>query len=151
MNLTHLDSRGRAKMVDVGHKLPMHRIALAQSFIRLSPATIRLLRRHGLPKGDALAVAQIAGIQAAKDTARLIPLCHSLPMDAVTVEFRFTSKGLEISAEAKTTAKTGVEMEALVAASVAALAIYDMCKAVDKKMVIGPTKLIKKTKSIVQS
>jgi cyclic pyranopterin phosphate synthase len=134
-------------MVDVGHKPPMQRIAIAQGFIKLAPSTIRLLRRKGLKKGDALTVAQIAGIQAAKKTADLISLCHTLPLDKITVDFKFTSKGITIQTEARTTAKTGVEMEALTAASIAALAIYDMCKAVDKKMVIGPIKLVRKIKT----
>ncbi|MBI4028570.1 MAG: cyclic pyranopterin monophosphate synthase MoaC [Verrucomicrobia bacterium] len=147
MRLTHLDSSGRARMVDIGHKPPMRRAAVARGFIRLTPATLRLLRSKGVPKGDALAVAQIAGIQAAKETARLIPLCHTLPLENVAVRFRFGARGIEIEAEARTTARTGVEMEALTAVSVAALAIYDMCKAVDKKMAIGPMRLIRKTKN----
>ena len=148
MKLTHLDAAGRARMVNVGHKPPMHRTALARGFIRLTPNTLRLLRRKGLPKGDALTVAQIAGIQAAKETARLIPLCHTLPLDAVKVQFKFKPRGIEIEAEAQTTAKTGVEMEALTAVSIAALALYDMCKAVDRKMVIGPVRLIRKIKGL---
>lgn len=133
-------------MVDVGAKPVVPRVAEARGFIRMSPATVRLLKRRGLPKGDALAVARIAGIQAAKETARLIPLCHTLPLDAVEVDFRFMARGVEIRAESRTTARTGVEMEALTAVSVAALALYDMAKAVDKKMIIGPIRLVKKTK-----
>ncbi len=147
MRLSHLDSSGRARMVDVGGKPAMQRVAEAHGFIRMAPATLRLLRRKGLPKGDALAVARIAGIQAAKETAHLIPLCHTLPLDTVRVEFEFAARGVEIRAEARTTAKTGVEMEALTAVSVAALALYDMAKAVDKKMVIGPIRLVRKTKT----
>lgn len=147
MKLTHLDTRGRARMVDVGAKPPMRRVAQARGFISVAPTTLKLLRRKGLPKGDALAVAQIAGIQAAKETARLIPLCHTLPLDGIDVRFTFKSDGIEITAEARTTSKTGVEMEALTAVSVAALALYDMCKAVDKRMRIGPISLVKKTKT----
>ena len=149
MKLTHLDSSGRARMVDVGEKSPMLRVAEAEGFIRLLPATLRLLRRKGLRKGDALTVAQIAGIQAAKKTSSLIPLCHALPLDAVQVRFKFAAKGLKIFAEARVTAKTGVEMEALTAVSVTALVIYDMCKAVDKQMANGPIRLIRKTKTPV--
>ena len=144
--LTHLDTKGRARMVNVGHKPLMHRVAEAHAFIRLAASTIRLLRRKALPKGDALTVAQIAGIQAAKDTARLIPLCHTLPLDVVNVDFQVTSRGVGIRAEAISVSKTGVEMEVLVAVSIAALALYDMCKAVDKKMTIGPIRLTRKTK-----
>lgn len=134
-------------MVDVGAKPPMHRVAIAESFIRLSPSTIKLLKKKALPKGDVLTTAQVAGILGAKDTARLIPLCHSLPLDKVSVEFEVTSKGVRITGEARTTSKTGVEMEALTAVSVAALVIYDMCKAVDKKMIISNTRLLSKTKN----
>ena len=145
--LSHLDARGRARMVDVHRKPPVHRRAVARGFIRLAPATLRLLKRKALPKGDALAVAQIAGIQAAKETWRLIPLCHPLPLDTVHVNFRVVRTGIEITAEAAATAKTGVEMEALTAVAIAALALYDMAKAVDSRMSIGPIRLIKKTKA----
>lgn len=144
---SHLDARGRARMVDVGRKPPVRRRAVARGFIAMSAATLRLLRRKALSKGDALTVAQIAGIQAAKETGRLIPLCHPLPIDAVRVDFRIARRGIEISAEAVTTAKTGVEMEALTAVSIAALTLYDMAKAVDKRMRIGPIRLIEKTKA----
>ncbi len=144
--LTHLDAQGRACMVDVGHKLPLVRVAVAEGFLKLAPATLRLLCSRALPKGDALAVARIAGIQAAKETARLIPLCHTLPLDAVKVDFAFRARGVEIRSEARTTAKTGVEMEALTAVSMAALTLYDMCKAVDQGMVIEAIRLVKKTK-----
>ncbi len=137
-------------MVDVGHKNPVHRIAEAQALIRLSSSTLNLLERKALPKGDVLTVAQIAGIQAAKETARFIPLCHPLPLDVIHVHFKVIRKGIEIYSEVSTTAKTGVEMEALTAVSVAALTIYDMCKAVDSKMVIGPIKLTRKIKKALK-
>lgn len=133
-------------MVDVGAKPPMQRIAIAESLIKLAPTTIKLLRKKALPKGDVLTTAQVAGILAAKDTERLIPLCHSLPLDKVSVNFQITSQDIRIIAEARTTSKTGVEMEALTAASIAALVIYDMCKAVDKNMVIKSIKLLSKVK-----
>jgi len=134
-------------MVNVGHKPLVHRVAEACGFLKLAPVAMRLLRRKALSKGDALVVAQIAGIQAAKETSRLIPLCHPLPLDQVSVDFQFLRTGVRIVATARTVARTGVEMEALVAATIAALALYDMCKAVDKRMVIGPVRLIRKTKS----
>jgi cyclic pyranopterin monophosphate synthase len=146
MKLSHINSKGKITMVDVGAKPPMHRVAVAESFIRLAPTTIKLLKKKALPKGDVLTTAQVAGILAAKDTSRLIPLCHSLPLDKVSVEFTITGKGVRITSEARTTSKTGVEMEALTAVSVAALVIYDMCKAVDKKMVISDVRLLSKTK-----
>ncbi len=146
MKLTHLDSSGRVQMVDVGHKPPLQRKALAYGFIRLSPNTLRLLKRKALPKGDALTTAQVAGIQAAKKTASLIPLCHTIPLDAVHIRFKVKNNGVEIQAEALSTAKTGVEMEALTAVSVTALTLYDMCKAVDRKISIGPILLRKKIK-----
>jgi cyclic pyranopterin monophosphate synthase len=148
-NFSHLDSKGRVTMVDVGAKPPLHRVAVAESFIRLSREALKLLKKKALPKGDVLTTAQVAGILAAKDTARLIPLCHTLPLDKVSIQFETTPKGIRITGEARTTAKTGVEMETLTAVSVAALVIYDMCKAVDKGMVISNVRLLKKTKSKV--
>jgi cyclic pyranopterin phosphate synthase len=133
-------------MVDVSDKPPLARTAVAEGHIRLQRSTLTLLRRNGLPKGDVLAVARIAGIQAAKETARLIPLCHPLPIDAVSVDFAFIADGIAITATVRTTAATGVEMEALTAVSVAALTLYDMCKAVDKTMCISGIRLRKKTK-----
>lgn len=147
--LTHLDEQGRARMVDVGHKSRMMREAEARGFLRMAPSTIKLLRKRALPKGDALAVARVAGIQAAKETSRLIPLCHTLPLDAVNVEFLIGVRGIEIRAVARVEAKTGVEMEALMAVAVASLALYDMCKAVDKGMILGPVRLVRKTKNAV--
>jgi cyclic pyranopterin phosphate synthase len=135
-DFSHLDETGRARMVDVGHKPAQRRIARAEGVIRCRPETIAALREQALPKGDVLTVAKIAAIQAAKRTDELIPLCHSLPLDAVDVEFVVEDDGVRVRASVSTTAKTGVEMEALTAVSVAALTIYDMCKAVDKTMFI---------------
>ncbi len=134
-------------MVDVSHKPPMTREAMAEGFIKLQPETLALIRDNGLKKGDVLAVARIAGIQAAKQTQMLIPLCHQIALSKVAVEFEMQDKGIRIATTAKTIAQTGVEMEALTAASIAALTIYDMCKAVDKTMCITEVKLISKTKT----
>jgi len=144
--LTHLDSRGAARMVDVSPKPVQTRRAVAEAVLRCAPATIRQLRKQALPKGDALAVARIAGIQAAKRTSELIPLCHPLPLHHVGVDFEVRADRIIIRSEASTDARTGVEMEALVAASVAALALYDMLKSVDKKMVVARVRLLSKTK-----
>jgi cyclic pyranopterin phosphate synthase len=146
--LTHLTPSGDARMVDVSAKPPMTRRAVAAGHIALQPATIALIRSGGAPKGDVLAVARIAAIQAAKETARLIPLCHQLPLSSVAVDFTFDRAGIAITATVKTTAPTGVEMEALTAVSVAALTLYDMCKAVDKSMVISAIRLKEKTKTL---
>jgi cyclic pyranopterin phosphate synthase len=143
---SHLDAEGRAKMVDVGHKPAQIRIAVAEGFVRCQPETISALRARKLPKGDVFTVAKIAAILAAKRVDELIPLCHSLPLDAVEVDFSFKKNLVQITAEARTTAKTGVEMEALTAVSVAALTIYDMCKAVDKTMMIEGIRLVSKIK-----
>ena len=143
---SHLDNRGHAKMVDVGHKPAQQRIAIAEGFVRCQAATITALRAKKLPKGDVFTVAKIAAIQAAKRTDELIPLCHSLPLDSVDVEFSLKKNEVHIQASAHTTAKTGVEMEALTAVSVAALTIYDMCKAVDKAMLIHGIRLVSKIK-----
>jgi cyclic pyranopterin phosphate synthase len=145
-DFSHLDAEGRARMVDVGHKPVQRRSARAVGVLCCQPATIAALRARALPKGDVLTVAQIAGVQAAKRTDELIPLCHSLPLDAVEVTFTIEDAAIRIEATARTTAKTGVEMEALTAVSVAALAIYDMCKAVDKTMVIGDIRVVEKRK-----
>ena len=144
---THLDATGSARMVDVGHKLAQKRTASAEGFVRCQPETIAALREQALPKGDVLTVAKIAGIQAAKRTDALIPLCHSLPLDGVEITFEIEPAAVRIVAEVSTTAKTGVEMEALTAVSVAALTIYDMCKAVDKSMVIADIRVTKKVKA----
>jgi cyclic pyranopterin phosphate synthase len=144
---SHLDAAGRARMVDVGHKPVQARTALAEGIVHCAPETLAALRDRTLPKGDVLTVAKIAGIQAAKRTDELIPLCHSLPLDAVELCFTLRDDGVFIEAEARTQARTGVEMEALTAVSVAALTVYDMCKAVDKGMVISGVRLVAKTKS----
>jgi cyclic pyranopterin phosphate synthase len=144
--LTHLDSQGQASMVDVSAKPAVRREAVATGKIVMQPATIRLIRENGLKKGDVLCVARIAGIQAAKQTQLLIPLCHQIPLAKVQVDFEVHAKAIRITATAITTAPTGVEMEALTAVSIAALTIYDMCKAVDKSMRVEGIKLLRKTK-----
>ena len=144
---SHLDATGSARMVDVGHKPDQRRTASAEGFVRCQPGTIAALREKALPKGDVLTVAKIAGIQAAKRTDALIPLCHSLPLNAVEIAFEIEPTAVRITATASTTAKTGVEMEALTAVSIAALTIYDMCKAVDKGMVIDGVRVTKKMKT----
>ena len=143
-DFTHLDDQGRARMVDVGDKASSHRKAIARAEIHMSPETIQALTQGGIPKGDVLAVARVAGIQAAKKTAELIPLCHPLPLTSVTVEFEIKEDRVEIESKAETFGQTGVEMEALTACSVAALTIYDMCKALDRMMVIESVALWEK-------
>ena len=143
---SHLDAEGRAKMVDVGYKPAQERTAVAEGSVRCQPETIAALRAKKLPKGDVFTVAKVAAIVAAKRVDELIPLCHSLPLDAAEVRFYLKKNLVHITAEARTTAKTGVEMEALTAVSVAALTIYDMCKAVDKTMVIEGVRLVSKIK-----
>jgi len=146
--LTHLDANGEARMVDVSAKPVSLRTAVAQGEIRLSKATLRLVKSHQLAKGNVLATARIAGIQAAKRTGELIPLCHPLPISHCEVDFEIPRTGdrIVITASARIAAQTGVEMEALTAVSVAALTIYDMCKAVDKRMRVTDVKLVSKTK-----
>jgi cyclic pyranopterin phosphate synthase len=141
--LSHVDETGAVRMVDVGAKPAVRRRAVARAVVRMAPATAARLRE--LPKGDALATAQLAGIMAAKRTAELIPLCHPLPLTHVDVELRVDAATVEVRASAETTAQTGVEMEALTAASVAALTVYDMAKAVDKSMTFE-VELLEKTK-----
>ena len=133
-------------MVDVGHKQPQRRLARAAGTITLAKATCELIRSHGIAKGSVLAVAQIAGIQAAKRTGELIPLCHPLPLDHVDVMLELGDGKLTATSEASCNGRTGVEMEALTAVSVALLTVYDMCKAVDKQMQIGPIVLLEKVK-----
>src|SRR5438105_3225920 len=128
--LSHFDSRGRASMVDVSAKAPTHRQAQASAFVAMSPRVMQALPKN--PKGDPLEVARIAGITAAKRTAELIPMCHTLPLSHVDVRMELCENGVSINSNVTTTAATGVEMEALVAASIAALTVYDMCKALDK-------------------
>jgi cyclic pyranopterin phosphate synthase len=143
---SHLDSEGAARMVDVGEKAVVRRTAVAAGSVRLSPETVELLRKKALPKGDALNTARIAGVMAAKRTPDLIPLCHGLNLTSVDVEFEVGEGEIGIVATARASDRTGVEMEALTAVSVAALTIYDMCKAVDKRMVVGEMRLVEKTK-----
>jgi cyclic pyranopterin phosphate synthase len=143
-DLSHVDETGDVRMVDVGGKPNSRRRAVAAASVRMAPDTARRLRE--LPKGDALATAQVAGIMAAKRTAELIPLCHPLPLTHVEVSLDVRDAAVEITASAETTARTGVEMEALVAVSVAALTVYDMAKAVDKEMVVEGVRLVEKTK-----
>lgn len=142
--LTHLDAQGKARMVDVGGKAETRRVAIASGRISMSDAALAAIRDGAVPKGDVLAAARIAGIMAAKKTAELIPLCHPLALDAVTVDFAVEERGLRATASASLTGRTGVEMEALTAVSVALLTIYDMAKAIDKGMVIGEIRLIEK-------
>jgi cyclic pyranopterin phosphate synthase len=142
--LSHVDEAGDVRMVDVGGKPVSRRRARAAATVRMAPETARMLRE--LPKGDAVATARIAAIMAAKRTADLIPLCHPLPLAHVDVDLTVRERAVEIVAEVSTAAQTGVEMEALVAASVAALTVYDMAKAVDKDMVVDGVRLVEKTK-----
>jgi cyclic pyranopterin monophosphate synthase len=141
--LSHYDRLGRAKMVDVSAKLPSRRAAEASAFVVLRPAVLKALPNN--PKGDPLEVARLAGIMAAKRTAELIPMCHALPLSHVDVSMRLCENGVAIASTVSTTAATGVEMEALVAASVAALTVYDMCKALDKGIVIREIVLERKS------
>ena len=142
--LTHLDAQGKARMVDVGGKAATSRVAVAAGRIRMSPQALDAIRDGAVAKGDVLAAARIAGIMAAKKTAELIPLCHPLGLDAVGIDFALMDDGVEATATASLTARTGVEMEAMVAVSIALLTIYDMAKAVDKAMVIDAVRLIEK-------
>lgn len=143
--LTHLDAHGNARMVDVGGKVQTRRVAVATGLITMSAAALSAIRNGHVPKGDVAAAARIAGIMAAKKTGELIPLCHPLALDAVTLDFEFENEALRATATASLTGKTGVEMEALTAASVALLTIYDMAKALDKSMVIEGVRLLSKT------
>jgi cyclic pyranopterin phosphate synthase len=145
--LTHLSEKGEARMVDVSAKDVTARAAKAEGFVRMAPATLDLILAGNLPKGDVLATARIAGIMAAKRTHELIPLCHPLPLSEVTVEFRPSRNppGIKVEATAKVDGKTGVEMEALTAVSVACLTLYDMCKAVDRGMSFSGIRLVEKT------
>ncbi|MGB0668791.1 MAG: cyclic pyranopterin monophosphate synthase MoaC [Porticoccaceae bacterium] len=144
-DLTHLNQRGEAHMVDVSAKADTVRTAIAQSQVELTPAIVAAITDDNLPKGDLYATARIAGIQAAKKCSDLIPLCHPLPLSKITVDIELQDNCLMITALCKTTGKTGVEMEALTAASVAALTVYDMCKGLDKGMIIRETKLLEKS------
>ena len=142
---THLDPLGRARMVDVTPKEPSHRRAIARGRVHMTPETASAVTQGAIKKGDVLAVARVAGIQAAKRASDLIPLCHPLMVGAVTVNFEINHDSIEVEAAVDTFDRTGVEMEALTACSVAALTIYDMCKSMDKSMVIGDIALWEKT------
>ena len=143
---SHLDEEGAAHMVDVGGKAAIRRTATAAGHVRMSSETVELLREKALPKGDALNTARIAGVMAAKRTPDLIPLCHGLNLTSIDLEFAVKDGEVEILATAHASDRTGVEMEALTAVSVAALTLYDMCKAVDKAMVVEGIRLVEKTK-----
>jgi cyclic pyranopterin monophosphate synthase len=143
--LTHLDEQGNARMVDIGAKPPTERVAVARADVALSPTTISLVREGRAAKGDVLAVARVAGIMAAKKTPELIPLCHPIMLSAVEVDFEFSDAGIAISATARTTGPTGVEMEAMTAVAVAALTIYDMVKGVERGVAITAVRLVHKS------
>ncbi|MCR8872314.1 MULTISPECIES: cyclic pyranopterin monophosphate synthase MoaC [Peribacillus] len=154
-DLTHFNEQGRAKMVDVSAKPETTRTAVAQSSILLNDEIYELVTNHKMKKGDVLAVAQVAGIMASKNTSNIIPMCHPIALQGVNIAFDWEKEEqgyrLKIETEAKTKGSTGVEMEALTAASVTALTVYDMCKAIDKGMVIGPTFLVEKTGGVSSS
>lgn len=145
--LTHFDKEGRARMVDVGQKPETARAAKARGTVLMAPETLQLIKSGGIAKGDVLGAAQLAGIMAAKRTPELIPMCHTLLLEGVSLNFRYDEErcAVEIEATVKCHGKTGVEMEALTAVSVAALTVYDMCKAVDKGMVISEIRLVEKS------
>ena len=146
MELTHFDEAGRAKMVDVSEKADTTRVAVARGQVEMQPETLERIRLGQIAKGDVLAVAHVAGIMAAKQTSSIIPMCHPLGITGAKLKFQLLPPGtIEIEAEVKVTGKTGVEMEALTAVSVAALTIYDMCKAIDKTMVISNIRLMEKS------
>lgn len=147
MELTHLDAEGKARMVDISNKADTHREAIAKGDVLMEPETLALIQEGGVPKGDVLAVARLAGIMGAKRTPELIPLCHPLPITHISLDFTLNAarSAVEITATARCTGPTGVEMEALTAVSLAALAIYDMCKAVDRRMRIDNVRLTRKT------
>lgn len=144
-NLTHFDEQGNTRMVDVGEKPETMRIAIAQGYVTAKPDTLRLISAQQMKKGNVLEVARLAGYMAAKKTSELIPLCHPLNLTSIRVEVVIVDKKIEIEAEVQTVGRTGVEMEALTAVSVAGLTVYDMCKAVDREMCISDIRLVKKT------
>jgi cyclic pyranopterin phosphate synthase len=152
MTLSHVDDQGRARMVDVSHKPDTERQAVARGRVRMQPQTLALIQQGGLPKGDVLAVAQVAGVMAAKRTYELIPMCHPLLLTHIGVEFETHQPGdgddlaaIDITATVRTTGKTGVEMEALTAVAIAGLTIYDMCKAADRGMRLEAVRLVRKS------
>ena len=142
--LSHFDEDGASRMVDVGEKNATRRIAIASATVSMQPETMRLVVDKKIQKGDVFEVARLAGIMAAKRTSDLIPLCHPLPIESVKVDFEVVGNVIQITTEARVTGKTGIEMEALTAAAVAALTIYDMCKAADKAMIVSDIKLLEK-------
>ncbi|WP_461639071.1 cyclic pyranopterin monophosphate synthase MoaC [Labilibaculum euxinus] len=146
-DFSHIDKDGKANMVDVGDKTPQIREAKAIGIIHLEARTIKLIQENAMKKGDVLTIAEIAGIQAAKRTSDLIPLCHTLQITKAEVKCSIIEKGIQVNTRVKCIGQTGVEMEALTAASIALLTIYDMCKAVDKSMVLGEIALVEKTKT----
>jgi len=148
--LTHVNEHGRLDMVDVGYKKPQRRTASATGSIRLSASALKLVRENRVRKGDVLAAAQVAGIQAAKQAAALIPLCHPIALDKIDVEMSITRQGITACSEVRCTGRTGAEMEALTAVGAALLTVYDMCKAVDKNMQIDGIKLMGKAKEDVE-
>jgi len=147
MKLTHIDEEGKARMVDVGGKPPQIREAMAEGFIRLQAETVRLIKENQIKKGDVLTIAEIAGIQAAKKTSELIPLCHPIALTKVAVKATLQDEGVHVKSQAKCIGQTGVEMEALTGVHIALLTVYDMCKAVDKNMQMEQIHLIEKTKT----
>lgn len=149
MEFTHIDDEGNARMVDVSAKPRTRRTAAAGGSIKLSPETVRLIRENAIAKGNVLATARVAGIMGAKRCSDLVPLCHNIEIENVEVNFVVKDDEIEINSKAVCTDKTGIEMEALAAVAVAALTIYDMCKAVDKTMIIGGIHLAAKTKEAV--
>ena len=150
MKLSHVDNAGKAQMVDISGKPPLHREAVAGGKIILAAGTLALIKQNLLQKGDVLAVARVAAIQGGKKASELIPLCHPLSIHQLDVQFCIAADGIEITARAVSEGRTGIEMEALTAVSIAALTIYDMCKAVDKKMIIGAIALLEKSKREIQ-
>jgi len=149
MGFSHVNKEGSAQMVDVGDKKAQLRIARAQGTIKLNSQTLEMIKENQIKKGDVLTVAKIAGIQAAKQTANLIPLCHTLILNKIDLNFSYTKDGIKAESIVKSIGKTGVEMEALTAVNVALLTIYDMCKAVDKNMIMSDIKLLEKVKADV--
>lgn len=145
--LSHVDDKGKANMVDVGGKIEQKRIARAAGHITLQPETIRLIKDNSMKKGDVLTIAEVAGIQGGKRTSELIPLCHPLQITKLDVKATIDETGVRINSEARCVGKTGIEMEALTAVSVALLTVYDMCKAVDKQMNVDEIKLVEKVKT----
>ena len=145
MELTHFNEQGRARMVDVSEKAVTYRTAKAAGRVWMNPETLEKVRQGSMAKGDVLAVAQVAGIMAAKRTWELIPMCHPLPLTSINITFAFQENALDIQAQVKCSGETGVEMEALTAVSAAALTVYDMCKAVQRDMVIDQIRLLEKT------